>query len=86
LTLILGQSESVMSSDISTKEKGKLQVANRNARKLLTLINQLLDLSKLEAGSMKLKAEKQNIVLFLKNIFYSFESLAESKKIKLKLE
>lgn len=86
LTLILGQIESVMSSDISTKEKGKLQVANRNARKLLTLINQLLDLSKLEAGSMKLKAEKQNIVLFLKNIFYSFELLAESKKIKLKLE
>lgn len=86
LTLILGQIESVMSSDISTKEKGKLQVANRNARRLLTLINQLLDLSKLEAGSMKLKAEKQNIVLFLKNIFYSFESLAESKKINLKLE
>ncbi|WP_290661965.1 two-component regulator propeller domain-containing protein, partial [Ignavibacterium sp.] len=85
LTLILGQIESVMSSDISTKEKGKLQVANRNAKKLLTLINQLLDLSKLEAGSMKLKAEKQNLVLFLKNIFYSFEPLAEAKKIKLEL-
>ncbi len=50
------------------------------------MINQLLDLSKLEAGSMKLKAEKHNIVLFLKNLFYSFESLAETKKIKLKFE
>ncbi|HSP86933.1 MAG TPA: two-component regulator propeller domain-containing protein [Ignavibacteriaceae bacterium] len=86
LTLILGQIESVLSSNIENKEKGKLQVANRNARRLLTLINQLLDLSKLEAGSMELKAEQHNIVSFLKSLFFSFESLAESKKITLKFE
>ncbi|MCC6254166.1 MAG: response regulator [Ignavibacteriaceae bacterium] len=83
LTLILGQVESVMSSNISTKEKGKLQVANRNARKLLTLINQLLDLSKLEAGSMELNAVQHNLISFLKSIFFSFESLAEAQKITL---
>lgn len=83
LTLILGQIESVMSSAIDTKEKGKLQIANRNARRLLALINELLDLSKLEAGSMELKAAKHNIVSFLKSLFYSFESLAATKKIEL---
>jgi signal transduction histidine kinase/ligand-binding sensor domain-containing protein/DNA-binding response OmpR family regulator len=86
LTLILGQVESVISSNVATKEKGKLQVANRNARRLLTLINQLLDLSKLEAGSMELKAEQHNIVIFLKSLFYSFESLAETQKITLKFD
>jgi signal transduction histidine kinase/ligand-binding sensor domain-containing protein/DNA-binding response OmpR family regulator len=86
LTLILGQIESVMASNIETKEKGKLQIANRNSRKLLKLINQLLDLSKLEAGSMELKSEPHNLVSFLKSIFYSFESLAESKKITLKFD
>jgi signal transduction histidine kinase/DNA-binding response OmpR family regulator len=86
LTLILGQIDSVMSSKVDIKEKGKLQVANRNARRLLTLINQLLDLSKLEAGSMKLNAEQHNIVSFLKSLFYSFESLAEAQKITLKFE
>ena len=86
LTLILGQVENVMSSNINTKEKGKLQVANRNARRLLNLINQLLDLSKLEAGSMELNAEQHNIISFLKSLFYSFESLADSKKINLKFE
>ena len=86
LTLILGQIESVMSENINVKEKGKLQIANRNARRLLTLINQLLDLSKLESGSMELKAEQNNIVSFLKSLFYSFESLAESQKISLKFE
>lgn len=83
LTLILGQINSVMSGNLDIREKGKLQVANRNARRLLTLINQLLDLSKLEAGSMELKAENQNLVSFLKSLFYSFESLAESNKISL---
>ncbi len=86
LTLILGQIESVLSSQVDIKEKGKLHVADRNARRLLTLINQLLDLSKLESGSMELKAEQHNIVSFLKSLFYSFESIAESKKITLKFE
>ncbi len=86
LTLILGEIDSVMSENIDVREKGKLQVAIRNARRLLDLINQLLDLSKLEAGSMELNAEQHNIVPFLKSLFYSFESLSESKKITLKFE
>ena len=86
LTLVLGEIDSVMSENIDVKEKGKLQVANRNARRLLGLINQLLDLSKLEAGSMELNAEQHNIVSFLKSLFYSFESLSESQKITLKFE
>ena len=84
LTLILGQIDSVMSENIDVKEKVKLQIANRNARRLLGLINQLLDLSKLEAGSMELNAEPHNVVSFLKSLFYSFESLAESQKISIK--
>ncbi|MDO8897245.1 MAG: response regulator, partial [Bacteroidales bacterium] len=86
LTLILGQIESVMSSGIDNKEKGKLQVANRNSRRLLKLINELLDLSKLEAGSMELYAENNNIVSFLKNLFFSFESIAKDKNIAIKFE
>jgi two-component system, sensor histidine kinase ChiS len=86
LTLILGQIESVVSSGVELKEKAKLQVANRNARRLLTLINQLLDLSKLETGNMELNAVQQNLVSFLRSLFYSFESLATSKNISLKFE
>ncbi|WP_372950054.1 ATP-binding protein, partial [Mariniphaga sp.] len=86
LTLILGQIDSIISGNIGAKEKRKLQIADKNARRLLTLINQLLDLSKLESGTMELKAGQHNIVSFLKSLFYSFESLAESQKIKLKFE
>lgn len=86
LTLVLGQIDSVMNSDIQHHEKLKLKVANQNAEKLLSLINQLLDLAKIESGSLKLNTEKVNLIPFLKNIFYSFESLAKSKNITFQFE
>lgn len=83
LTLIIGQIETLLGTEVGRKEKRKLESVNRNAERLLELINQLLDLSKLEAGKMQLDAVPLNIVSFLKNLLYSFESLAESKNISL---
>ncbi len=50
------------------------------------LINQLLDLSKLEAGKLELKTSKSNIVPFIKGLTMSFESVAEGKDITLKVK
>ena len=86
LTLILGHIESIKSSEIPVKTKEKLEIAYKNASKLLSLINELLDLSKLEAGGMELTTKQLNLVSFLKNILYSFESLAISKNISLNFE
>jgi two-component system, sensor histidine kinase ChiS len=86
LTLILGHIESVMTSDVDKKEKGKLQVANQNAKRLLTLINELLDLSKIESGTMELSASRQNMVSFLKSLLFSFESHAANEGIELGFE
>ncbi len=83
LTLILGQIESLMNSISATKDQRKLEVANLNARRLLGLINQLLDLSKLEAEGMALHATRQNLVSFVKQIVYSFELMAEQRQIAL---
>lgn len=86
LTLVLGQIESVLNSDINTNEKLKLMVANQNAEKLLSLINQLLDLAKIETGSIKLNLEEVELISFVKNIFHSFKSLVESKNITFQFE
>ncbi len=85
LTLILGQIDSVLATITDRQNQSKLEVASRNARRLQRLINQLLDLSKLEAGSMALKATRANVVSFLKNLVASFEHLAEQKGITLTL-
>ena len=83
LTLILGQLDSSMERIKDESVKSKLGMAFRNGKRLLQLINQLLDLSKLEAGSMKLHAVEKDLIPFLKNLYFSFESLAEQRKLSL---
>lgn len=83
LTLLVGQIETLLYSEPDRKRKEKLISANQNIDRLLHLINQLLDLSKLEAGKMELDPDEQNMVSFLKNHFFSFESLAEAGNISL---
>ncbi|MCB0311745.1 MAG: HAMP domain-containing histidine kinase, partial [Calditrichaeota bacterium] len=48
---------------------------------LLALINQLLDLSRLEAGHMQLQARPENLDAFLKPLVMSFTSLADQRRI-----
>ena len=84
LTLILGPAEKILADD-SDDVKKEATIIKRNSKRLLQLINQLLDLSKLEAGKLKLEASNGNIVSFVKGAALSFESLAESKDISLKI-
>ncbi len=83
LTLILGPIRKWRERTREEDEKKDLAVAERNAHRLLRLINQLLDLSKLEAGAMKLRASRMNIVPLIKGIAYSFESSAGMRGITL---
>ncbi|MFH0756015.1 MAG: ATP-binding protein [Bacteroidota bacterium] len=54
----------------------------RNARRLQRLINQLLDISKLESGKMELQLVEANLSDFTRTVASSFLSLAESRGIR----
>lgn len=83
LTLILGPLEKFRSK-ISDEEGTKdLNLMQRNALRLQKLINQLLSLSKLESGQMKLQAREVNIIKLLNGYVMSFESLARQRNINL---
>jgi signal transduction histidine kinase/DNA-binding response OmpR family regulator/streptogramin lyase len=86
LTLILGPSESIIKETPKEEIKKKAGTIKKNASRLLSLINQLMDLSKLEAGRLKLEASSGNIVKFVKGVAMLFESLAERKDIILKVK
>ncbi|MFD1314635.1 hybrid sensor histidine kinase/response regulator transcription factor [Namhaeicola litoreus] len=83
LTLIAGQTENLLEELQSTENVHKVQRISQNAKRIMQLINQIMDLAKLEAGKMNLYKEQENIVLYLKNLFFSFESIAEQKDINL---
>ncbi len=61
----------------------QLQMIQCNSQKLQELIDQLLELSQLEAASIPLKAKQENLLILLRGIVSSFESLASQKNIKL---
>jgi signal transduction histidine kinase/ligand-binding sensor domain-containing protein/DNA-binding response OmpR family regulator len=83
LTLIMGPIEQRLSLCRDKQQERELQMMLRNSQRLLSLINQLLDLSKLDSGKMKLQAVRQNIIPFLKGLVGSFESLVIQKPLDL---
>ncbi len=83
LMLIKGPAEQLLNrSNVNKTEQIKL--IQRNSEKLQNLIDQLLELTQLEAASIEVKAKKENLVSIVRGIFFSFSALAESKKISLK--
>lgn len=83
LTLIIGQIKQMLDSEAPDYSRSQFQMILRNSQKLYQLINQLLDLSKLEAGFMPLRARKLNIVALLRDMVMLFVPLAERKQITL---
>lgn len=94
LTLILGPikkaQEQVPAIDQELFEKKDLEISipsrhlgmmRQNAERLEQLIDQLLDLSKLESGNMKLKVSADDVIKFLRVLVFSFESIAEQNQI-----
>ncbi|MEO9965415.1 MAG: tetratricopeptide repeat protein [Reichenbachiella sp.] len=86
LTLILGPLERLIHKESHGSKKVLYKMMHNNAARLLELVNQLLDLSKLDAGSMKLNLSKANINTFIASLSHSFWSLAEQKEINLNIE
>ncbi len=78
LTLLVGPID-----DLQKKypQEGIIATMQRNLQRLQTLINQILDLSKLESGEMKANLQEVDLAKFLDQLFASFESLAQSKGI-----
>ncbi len=83
LTLILGPLQNLFSKVSDEPARQDLNIMQRNAQRLQKLINQLLDLSKLEAGKMELHATEENINQLVGNYVQQFESLAKHKGIEL---
>ncbi len=79
LTVILGMANQVIDKPAEHFTNG-MDMIVRNGQSLINLVNEMLDLSKLETGKMQLQLVKGDIINFLLYVVESFHSLAESQQ------
>lgn len=82
LSIILGVAGQVK-KQVATGVAPHLDMIERNGRQLLQLVNQLLDLSKVDSGKFQLNYQQGDIINYLKYLVESFHSLAEQKAVEL---
>lgn len=83
LTLISGPVQNLLSHQkLSTAERSNLEMIHRNADRLTDLVDQLLDISKLESGSLKLRVSKGKLMTFIGTLMDGFTFLANQKQIR----
>ena len=78
LTVILGMNDNIHGND---QEKSLIK---RNAKNLLQLINQLLNLSKLDSGKLDVNDKKGDFIGYIQYLTESFYSMASERKIDIK--
>ena len=82
LTMIIAPLEQMLSKEARKNPSRKqIKLMRKNANAILNLVNQILDLSKIDAKSMKLELSESDIVSFIRAHFASFASLAARKNI-----
>jgi signal transduction histidine kinase/ligand-binding sensor domain-containing protein/DNA-binding response OmpR family regulator len=83
LSLILSPLDKIVKKAADPEQKKQLQLVQRNAKRLLNLVNQLLDFRKMEVQDFSIHLTRQDIVHFTRDIVYSFSDISEKKDIAL---
>lgn len=81
MTLILAPLEKLMSSDNDKERQRNYQLIKQNAKRILRLINQMMDVRKIEQGKFLLDYHQVELVSFLQNIYDVFVTNAQSRNI-----
>jgi signal transduction histidine kinase/ligand-binding sensor domain-containing protein/CheY-like chemotaxis protein/AraC-like DNA-binding protein len=81
LSLILTPVDKLIKSTDDPQNRKQFHLIERNAKRLLNLVNQLLDFRKMEVNELKLNKTQGDIAKFIRETSYSFTDLAEKKNI-----
>ena len=81
ISLIMGPVDQLIDGEGTPAKLEKLNMIRRNARRLLNLVNQLLDFRKMEEHELKLQLSAGEFISFLKEVTESFRDMSERKHI-----
>lgn len=80
---VLGMTELLLNTQLSNKQQHLADIIHRSGTNLLDLINDILDLSKIEAGKMELNNDVHDLRLLLEDVADTFSERANSKGLEL---
>lgn len=86
LSLILSPIDNLIKTTERPEQQNQLVTIKRNGKRLLNLVNQLLDFRKMEYNELKLSLKKGDIVQFIKEVSSSFKDVAHQKQIQFLVE
>lgn len=81
LTLILTPLAKMIRNETSESLKQSYEMIQRNANQLLSLVNQFLELSKIESGHDGLRADKNDLLVFMREMIRMFKPLSDGARI-----
>jgi len=86
LTLILTPIERMLKKSTDPQDQKHFQLIFRNAKRLLTLVNQLLDFRKMEANQHRISLATGDVIDFTNSIVESFSDLSADRRVRLDFE
>ncbi|WP_442795665.1 hybrid sensor histidine kinase/response regulator transcription factor [Pelobium manganitolerans] len=81
ISLIIGPIERLLQIETVSDKHNQLKMVRRNARRLLNLVNQLLDFRNIKLKEQKLNLTKADFVAFMKDVADSFSDLADRRHV-----
>ena len=81
LTLVMNPLKKMREAESDPKQKELYNLMYRNSLRILRIVNQLMDMRKVDSGQMKLHFLETDVVYFIKDIMKSFDNLAVSRNI-----
>lgn len=83
MSLIISPLQKLMAIDKDAERQKTYYTIHRNAERILRLVNQLMDIRKIDKGQMQIKFQEMDIVGFIRDLYYTFENQSRARRIML---
>jgi signal transduction histidine kinase/ActR/RegA family two-component response regulator len=83
---VLGMAQVLERSELSAEQRDRVRVINSSGKALLAVLNDILDLSKIEAGKLKIETVEFELWDVVSAVYESYHDLAASKGVTLTVE
>lgn len=85
LTLLMSPLKQMREAETDPRQKDRYNLMYRNSLRILRLVNQIMDMRKVDEGKMLLYFRETDIVYFVRDIMQSFDDMAKTRKINLSM-